>query len=100
MPTRHEVWDVARLAGPIVAVQVGMMSLGAVDAAMLGRVSPTAMAGGALGNLYWILVTMIGQGAVQAIDPIVSQALGAGDHAAARHGVQRGIAIGVLLALP
>ena len=100
MPTRREVWDVAHLAAPIVAVQVGMMAMGAVDAAMLGRVSPTAMAGGALGNLYWILVTMIGLGAVQAIDPIVSQALGAGDQQGARHGVQRGLIVGALLAIP
>ena len=100
MPTRHEVWDVARLAAPIVAVQVGMMAMGAVDSAMLGHLSPRAMAGGALGNLYWLLVVQVGQGAVQAIDPVVSQALGAGDPQAARHGVQRAVLMGALLAIP
>lgn len=100
IPTRREVWDVARLAAPIVLVQVGMMAMGAVDAAMLGRLSPTAMAAGALGNFYWLLVTMIGQGAVQAIDPLVSQALGAGDPHGIRRGVQRGLIIGALLSVP
>lgn len=100
IPTRREVWDVARLAGPIVLVQVGMMAMGAVDAAMLGRLSPTAMAAGALGNFYWLLVTMIGQGAVQAIDPVVSQALGAGDTQGMRRGVQRGLIIGAMLSVP
>ncbi|MCC6319409.1 MAG: MATE family efflux transporter [Gemmatimonadaceae bacterium] len=90
----------ARLAAPIVAVQVGLMTMGAVDAAMLGRVSPAAMAGGALGNLYWMLATMVGQGAVHALDPIVSQALGAGDAAAAGRGVKRGLVLGALLSLP
>ena len=90
----------ARLAAPIVAVQVGMMSMGVVDAAMLGRLSPAAMAAGALGNLYWMLVTMVGQGAVQAIDPVVAQAIGARDHEGARRGIQRGLVIGALLAIP
>lgn len=100
VPTRRELQDVARLAGPIVLVQLGLMSMGTVDAAMLGRVSPTAMAGGALGNWHWLLVTMIGQGAIQAIDPIVSQARGAEDHDAVRLGIQRGILLGAVLAIP
>lgn len=100
VPTRRELVDVARLAGPIVLVQLGLMSMGTVDTIMLGRVSPTAMAGGALGNWHWLLVTMIGQGAIQAIDPLVSQALGAGDTAAVRLGVQRGLLLGLLLGLP
>jgi multidrug resistance protein, MATE family len=100
VPTRRELVDVARLAGPIVLVQLGLMSMGTVDAAMLGRVSPTAMAGGALGNWHWLLVTMIGQGAIQVIDPIVSQARGAQDQEAVRLGIQRGLLMGVLLALP
>lgn len=99
-PSRREVRDVATLAAPIVFVHLGMMAMGAVDAAMLGRVSPTAMAGGALGNLYWLLATMVGVGTVQAIDPIVSQAIGAGDAQAERHGVQRGIVLGGLLTFP
>jgi MATE family multidrug resistance protein len=100
MPARRELGDVARLAIPIVLVQVGLMAMGTVDAAMLGRVSPTAMAGGALGNWHWLLVTMIGQGAVQAIDPIVSQARGAGDQVAVDLGIKRGLLVGVILAIP
>ncbi|MBK8249169.1 MAG: MATE family efflux transporter [Gemmatimonadetes bacterium] len=100
VPTRRELLDVARLAGPIVLVQLGLMSMGTVDAIMLGRVSPTAMAGGALGNWHWLLVTMVGQGAIQAIDPIVSQARGAGDAAAVRLGVQRGLLLGLVLTVP
>ncbi len=97
VPTRHELRDVARLAGPIVAVQVGLMAMGTVDAAMLGRLSPMAMGGGALGNWHWLLVTMIGQGTIQVMDPIVSQAIGARDEAAVSHGVKRGIVLAVLL---
>lgn len=99
-PTRREVMDVARLAAPIVAVQVGLMLMGVVDAAMLGRVSPTAMAAGALGNFYWMIVTMIGLGTIHALDPVVAQAVGARDEPAIRHGIQRGLIIATLLAIP
>ncbi len=100
VPSRREIGDVARLAAPIVVVQVGIMAMGAVDAAMLGRVSPVAMAAGALGNFYWLLVTMVGQGTIQALDPLVAQAVGARDDRAVRHAVQRGLVIAVLLTLP
>ena len=90
----------ARLALPIVAVQVGLMFMGVVDTAMLGRVSPSAMAAGALGNFYWMIVTMVGHGTIQALDPIVAQAVGARDTAAIRHGVQRGLIIATLMAIP
>ncbi len=99
-PTRREITDVARLALPIVAVQVGLMFMGVVDTAMLGRVSPSAMAAGALGNFYWMIVTMVGHGTIQALDPIVAQAVGARDTAAIRHGIQRGLVIATLMAIP
>jgi MATE family multidrug resistance protein len=99
-PTHREIADVARLAFPIVAVQVGLMFMGVVDTAMLGRVSPSAMAAGALGNFYWMLVTMVGQGTIQALDPVVAQAVGARDGPAIRHGVQRGLIVATLMAIP
>ncbi len=100
VPTRRELLDVARLAGPLVAVQLGLMAMGTVDAAMLGRVSATAMAGGALGNWHWLLVTMVGVGTMQVLDPVVSQAHGAGDTRAMQSGIKRGVVLGSWLALP
>lgn len=99
-PTRRELRDVSKLAIPIVGVQVGIMLMGVVDAAMLGRVSPAALAAGALGNFYWMLVTMLGQGAVQALDPVIAQALGARDDQGIRLGIQRGTVVAVALSVP
>jgi MATE family multidrug resistance protein len=87
----HEIRDVARLAAPIVVVQIGLMFMGTVDAAMVGRVSATDLAAVALGNVWWITVALFGAGVVMAIDPVVSQAIGAGDEEAAALGVQRGL---------
>lgn len=91
VPTRHEVRDVARLAAPIVAVQVGLMLMGVVDAAMVGRVSATDLAAVALGNFWWITISLFGAGIVMAVDPVVAQAVGAGDASDVALGVQRGL---------
>lgn len=100
VPTRRELRDVSRLAAPIVAVQVGLMLMGVVDAAMVGRVSATDLAAVALGNFWWVTISLFGAGIVMAIDPVVSQAVGAGDADDVALGVQRGLllAVGVTLA--
>lgn len=100
MPTRRELRDVSRLAAPIVAVQVGLMLMGVVDAAMVGRVSATDLAAVALGNFWWVTISLFGAGIVMAIDPVVSQAVGAGDADDVALGVQRGLllAVGVTVA--
>jgi MATE family multidrug resistance protein len=94
-PTRSEIGELFRLAVPVVTVQVGMMMLGVVDTIMVGRVSPAHLAAVALGNLYFFGVSVFGQGVLFALDPVISQAVGAGD----REGVARGLQRGVLLAL-
>lgn len=100
VPTRAEIRDVARLAAPIVVVQVGLMSMGVVDAAIVGRWSSEGLAGIALGNLLWTLVVMIAQGTLMALDPIVAQAVGARDQTGIALGLQRGLILAVLLAVP
>ena len=78
-PTRSELEELFRLAVPVVAVQLGMMTLGVVDTIMVGRVSPAHLAAVALGNLYFFGVSVFGQGVLFALDPVISQAVGAGD---------------------
>lgn len=99
VPTRRELQDVARLAAPIVVVQVGLMLMGTVDAAMVGRVSATDLAAVALGNFWWVTIALFGAGVVMAIDPVVSQAVGAHDEEAAALGVQRGVVLAVAMAI-
>src|ERR1051325_10155458 len=67
------------LAIPVVFVQLGFMTMGVVDTLMVGRLSPRALAAVAIGNLYYFNVTIFGTGTLMSLDPIVSQALGAGD---------------------
>ena len=101
-PHRVEVSELVRLAGPVVVVQVGIMLMGVVDTIMVGHVSPEALAAVALGNLYFFACAMFGMGILFALDPLVAQALGAGDENAVARSVQRAAAIAVALgvALP
>jgi MATE family multidrug resistance protein len=99
LPTREESGELARLAAPIVAIQVGMMLLGVVDTLMVGRVSSVDLAAVALGNLYFFLVAVFGMGLLMSLDPLVSQAWGAGDREALARAVQRGMMFAVALSL-
>jgi MATE family multidrug resistance protein len=89
-PTAGELREMARLAAPIVLVNVGMQAMGFVDAVMLGRVSSSALAAGALGNFYFFVTAIIGLGVLMSLDPVISQAVGAKDDRGVALGVQRG----------
>lgn len=94
---RHELGGMARLAGPVVVVQVGLMAMGVVDTIMVGRVSATALAAAALGNLYFMNVVFFSMGTLMALDPLVAQAIGARDEPAVARAVQRGLLLTVVL---
>jgi len=96
-PSRPDLRALVRLAVPIVAVQVGIMLLGVVGTIYVGHVSAQALASVALGNLYVYGLFAFGMGTLWAVDPIVTQALGARDHDAASLGVQRGLVLAVVL---
>jgi multidrug resistance protein, MATE family len=98
IPPREELRSLVALALPIVAVQVGLMMMGVVDTLMVGRVSAAALAAVALGNIYFFSVAIFGMGVLFALDPIISQAVGARDDAAIARGLQRGLVLAVVLA--
>ncbi len=99
MTFRDELRAMVRLALPIVAVQLGQMLMGVVDTIMVGHVSPEAIAAVALGNLYFFGAAIFGMGALMALDPVVAQAVGAGDTIGVARGVQRGLILAVGLSL-
>jgi MATE family multidrug resistance protein len=92
-PTSADVRQLLRLALPVAAVQIGLMTMGAVDTIMVGRVSATDLAAVAIGNLYFFGVAVFGMGVLFALDPVVSQAVGADDGTAVARAVQRGLVI-------
>jgi len=100
LPHRDDLEAMLRLAVPVVVVQVGMMLLGVVDTMVVGRLSSEALAAVALGHVAIVAVSSFGIGMLLALDPLVAQAVGAGDTVAVRRSVQRGLLIAIGLMIP
>lgn len=100
LPRKAEFSELLNLALPVVVVQVGLMLMGVVDSVMVGRVSAAALAGVALGNVYFFAFAIFGVGVVMALDPVVAQAVGARDEPAIARAVQRGLLLSLLLTVP
>jgi len=100
LPRREELRAMVRLALPVVTIQVGMMAMGVVDTVMVGHLSTQALAAVALGNLYFFGLAVFAMGTLMVLDPVVAQAVGAGDEPAVARGIQRGVLLAGLLTLP
>ena len=98
-----ELRPLARLAGPIVLSQVGSHLMVAVDTAMIGHASSKALTASGIASVWLTGTSMLAYGVLHGMDPIVTQAHGAGDderaHLALRRGVVVALLVGLLLAL-
>lgn len=95
-----EVRRLAALAVPIVVTQVGTMLMGVVDMLMVGSVGRDALAAAALGNVWTMGTLVFGMGLALGIDPILTQAHGAGDARAVGLVLQRGLVVAVIASGP
>ncbi|HHN75026.1 MAG TPA: MATE family efflux transporter [Acidobacteria bacterium] len=97
MSVLGEVRPIVRLAIPVAAAQLGWMLIGLVDLWMVGRLGPEALAAVSLGDLWIVATLVVAMGVVMGIDPIVSQAHGAGLGQRMGLALQHGIVIALLL---
>jgi len=95
-----ELSALLRLAGPIVVSQLGQMMLGTVDTLLAGHLSVQALGAVTLGSLFQIATVVPAYGVVMGLDPLVSQAHGAGRPDDATRALQRGVLIALLLSVP
>jgi len=100
-PFRTELRQLLRLAGPLAAAQAGTQIMGLVDLAVVGRLGARELGAAGLGNALFFTISIIGMGTVFGVDPMISQAFGAGDAVRARHVLWQGIwlALGVTIVL-
>jgi MATE family multidrug resistance protein len=98
---REELRELFRLAIPVAAAQAGTQLMGLVDVAVLGRLGARELAASGVGNAVFFAFSVVGIGTVLGIDPLVAQAVGAGDHVRARRALWQGVwlAIAVSAAL-
>ena len=65
------------LGVPMAAAQLAQFFVFTIDILMIGRISPEDLAAAALGTVIYFFLWMLGSGPVNAVSPLVSQALGA-----------------------
>jgi multidrug resistance protein, MATE family len=93
-----------RLALPLALMQAGHSLMGAVDTAVVGHTGAVQLAGVGLGNGLFFAIAFFGIGLLMGVDPLISQAIGAGDPVRARRlywqGVYTALLASLVLALP
>ena len=97
---KGEFGPLLRLSLPIILVNVSYNLMGTVDTALAGRMSELVQGATGLGNILFFFGTALGMGVVLGVDPVASQAFGAGRARRARQGMWQGIRAGALLFLP
>jgi MATE family multidrug resistance protein len=86
-----ELRELLRLALPLAAAQLGMQLMGVVDTAVVGRLGAQELGAVGLGNALFFTISILGMGIVMGIEPMVSQAFGAGDPQRARRVLWQGV---------
>jgi MATE family multidrug resistance protein len=104
MKPADELLPLLKLAGPVILAEIGWMSMGIVDTMMVGPLGPAAIAATGLGSGVFTAIAIFGMGLMLGLDPLVSQAYGAGNRGECvrwlRHGVWLAVATGpVIMAL-
>jgi MATE family multidrug resistance protein len=99
-PLRRELRTLTGLAIPLVFTHLGSMLLGAVDTAMVGHLNdaPT-LAAAALANVWITGTSLAAMGILFGLDPVVTQAHGAGKGEQAGRALQGGVVIAIVLGL-
>ena len=75
---RAELRAMLRLALPVIAAEIGWVSMGLVDTLMVGRLGPAAIGAVGSGSILFLAVMVVGFGTIYALDTFVSQSFGAG----------------------
>jgi MATE family multidrug resistance protein len=88
------------LSWPITAAQLLTMTLGLVETAIVGRVSTTELAGVAVGRAVAFAASMVAVGVAMALEPLASQAVGAGEPDRAWAGLATTLRAIVALSVP
>jgi MATE family multidrug resistance protein len=99
---REEFAPTLRLALPLVFAELGWMSMGVVDAIMVGRLPDSAIAIGAtgLGQTLYHSIGIFGGGLLLGMDTFVAQAYGREDLHDARHTLTNGLLLAFALTPP
>lgn len=97
---REELRRIASMAAPVALGGLGLVGMGAVDVAVVGRLGEQPLAALASGNLWCFGILVPAQFALSAMDPVVSQAVGAGDREGAGRALVRALVLTLAISVP
>ena len=92
--------DLVKLALPIVLIQVSLHLAGFVDTVLIGQVGELELGATGLGSSLFFFTSLFGMGIVLGLDPMASQAFGAGKPREARVALWQGLYLGLMASLP
>lgn len=92
--------ELAVLSAPLIAGHAGNQLMALVDTAMVAPLGAAALGGTGIGNGLYFALTILGLGCVLGMDPVIAQALGAGETTRARRIFWQGIRVAVLVGVP
>ncbi|HSR53631.1 MAG TPA: MATE family efflux transporter [Acidobacteriota bacterium] len=95
-----ELKPLVRLSLPLIVINLGYQTMSLVDTALAGRLDELSLAAVGLGSMVFFLGAVFGIGVSAGVDPLASQALGAGRFRDARRAMWQGIYGGLLILLP
>lgn len=98
--TAAELRTLFGLSAPIAAAQLGMMTMGVIDTMMVARIGASELAAVAIASTWAWSSGSLAQGIIHGMDPLVSQAHGAGDHEGVALALQRGLVVATLISIP
>ncbi len=96
----RELRTTARLAFPLAAAQVAVMAMGLVDTAIVGHYQTVTLAGVGLGHMLSMGMLVFGFGLAHALEPLIAQALGAGELGRARAWTKTGERVALPVGIP
>lgn len=97
---RAELRALLALAAPLFLTHFGSLLLGLVDIAVVGRLGEAPIAAVGLGQTIFFATSVLGFGWMLALDPLIAQAIGAGERGRAEDLLAQGMWIAVLAAVP
>jgi multidrug resistance protein, MATE family len=97
---RSELPPLTRIALPIVAAELGWMTMAIVDTMMVGRLpySADAIAAVSLGSIVFMTMAIFGTGLMLGLDTLVAQAFGANNIGDCHHSLINGIYVSLVAA--
>jgi MATE family multidrug resistance protein len=99
-PIRTEARGLFAIAVPLALSNLGNQLIGVVDTAVVGRLGEIPLGAVGLGSGLYFAVAVVGLGLMLGLDPLITQAVGAGERPEARRLFFQGLFIATVVALP